>query len=124
MKKSIKKEKVQYRCLSIKDRLDLIEWNKKKSVSNKSKGGKKKSLNKMARELRGKSYQDFLKSDYWRIVRYKVLKRDGHRCVICKNKYALEVHHDSYKNHFKEHEHLGDLMTLCRDCHKEHHYSS
>lgn len=74
-------------------------------------------------ELKALPYKEFLKTKYWHIVRTKILKRDGHKCIICKNKTSLQVHHDSYKNHGNELKHLDELMTLCDKCHKEHHYS-
>lgn len=90
----------------------------------KSKRKKKKTTNKLSAEhLRGKPYHIFLKSKYWSIVRKRVLERDGKKCIICGHDKFLEVHHNSYKNHFNEHNHLDDLMTLCRKCHKEHHYA-
>jgi len=76
-----------------------------------------------ADHLIGKSYFDFLDSKYWKIVREMVLKRDNNQCRICSTKTGLQVHHDTYKNHFNEHLHLEDLLTLCGDCHKEHHYA-
>lgn len=66
-------------------------------------------------------YSDFLKGKYWQQVRKSVLKRDKNMCIICKLESNLQVHHDTYKNHGDEMNHLEDLMTLCRKCHKEHH---
>jgi len=76
-----------------------------------------------ADHLIGKSYFDFLDSKYWKTVREMVLKIDKHQCRICSTKTGLQVHHDTYRNHFKEHLHLEDLLTLCGDCHKEHHFA-
>lgn len=45
------------------------------------------------------------------------------RLEDCKQNGVLQVHHDTYKNHFEELNHLEDLMTLCDNCHKEHHYA-
>lgn len=69
------------------------------------------------------TYANFLKTKYWQKVRKAVFKRDKSQCVICKSTFDLEAHHDSYKNHGNELNHLEDLMTLCRECHKEHHYA-
>lgn len=119
-----------YRFLSKKDYHDFQEFKKRidnRSVSKKKKKKKKKkcsdNLSRLADSLRGKPYSEFLKSRYWYIVREKVLKRDGFKCVICSKPYSLEIHHDSYKNHFREHLNLSDLMTLCKSCHREHHYA-
>lgn len=88
-----------------------------------NKKSKPKSIAQMCREAYNTTYREFLLTDYWKAVRKKVLRRDGYKCVICKSNIQLQVHHDSYKNHYKEHLHLEDLMTLCKKCHKEHHYA-
>jgi len=81
----------------------------------------KKGLN--ADHLKGENYAVFLNSKYWNTVRNMVLKRDKFKCVICSETKLLQVHHNSYKNHFNEHKHLEDLMTLCKSCHQAHHYA-
>lgn len=73
--------------------------------------------------LRRMNYAEFLESKYWKYVRKVVLARDNYKCMICKKNSELNIHHDTYKHHFKELDHLEDLMTLCRTCHKEHHYA-
>lgn len=119
------KEFIKYKCLSKKDKVDLKKWNKPKNIKKKIIKPKVKSeMDNLSDKIKGKSYTKFLNSEYWQIVRTKVLKRDNHECIICKSKEKLEVHHDTYKNHFNEHKHLEDLMTLCRKCHTEHHYSN
>ena len=54
-------------------------------------------------------------------VRLLVLKRDGYKCYLCGSEQELQVHHGTYKNHFKEHRNLGDLITLCKQCHEKEH---
>lgn len=66
-------------------------------------------------------YEKFLKSEYWLGVRQEVLKRDEFKCQCCDAKESLQVHHLTYENYGKEHEHLEDLITLCDDCHKKQH---
>jgi 5-methylcytosine-specific restriction endonuclease McrA len=74
-------------------------------------------------------YNTFLKSNYWKKVRKLVLIRDKYRCQICITKYApykydkkdLEIHHQTYKNHKNELNHLDDLVTLCKWCHEYMH---
>lgn len=110
----------------IKQEQAFRRYKKQRGIKPKGKGKKKKTVNTKfpnTAHLKGKSYFEFLNSDYWKIVRQMVLRRDKNACVICKSTIFLQVHHDTYKNHFKEHLHLEDLMTLCRKCHKEHHYA-
>jgi len=92
----------------------------KKKVRTESKKPKS-TMSEMADKLRGKTYKYFLRSKYWRIVREMVLKRDGNKCVRCNCKTSLQIHHKTYKNHFREHENLRDLETLCKTCHEKHH---
>lgn len=99
-----------------KDAKRLSVKPKKKKIKFKSKG-----LN--ADHLRDDNYAVFLNSKYWNAVRNLVLKRDKFKCVICSETKNLQIHHNTYKNHFNEHKHLGDLMTLCKECHKQHHYA-
>jgi len=66
-------------------------------------------------------YNTFLKSSYWRYVRKLVVERDGKKCTKCGDKKSLQAHHLTYANHYNEHKHLEDLVTLCSNCHKEEH---
>lgn len=119
---SNKNKPSDYICLSEKDRQDKKKWFSNKKTKPKSKANNKQLMDKMADKLKGRPYSEFLKSKYWSIVRQRVLQRDGSKCVICSYSKNLQVHHDNYKNHFREHRHLNNLMTLCGKCHKEHHY--
>ena len=91
----------------------------------KPKRKKKVDTNKVERiaKLKKMPYKQFLKTSYWKNVRQLVLKRDGFSCVICKYDKYLQIHHNSYKNHGDEANHIYDLMTLCKNCHKEHHFA-
>ena|SRR5690606_32584214 len=123
---TVKEEYKRYRAFVRKTK-KLHHWGQlskpthKKKKHKKKKPGYNKTMDEMAQSLKGKSYQDFLESEYWGIVRSMVMKRDGYKCIICKSTKRLQVHHDTYRNHFKEHRNLKDLMVLCRDCHYEHH---
>lgn len=71
---------------------------------------------------RSKQYREFLKSDYWQDVRNKVLTRDNHTCQKCNSVRSLQVHHLSYLHHRDELNHLEDLITVCRECHRKLHH--
>jgi len=65
---------------------------------------------------RKESYCKFLKSDYWKKKRLKVLKKNKFKCFICGGR-AWQVHHKSYNNLGRESE--KDLIALCGKCHKK-----
>ena len=56
----------------------------------------------------------------WTRIRVKVLKRDGHCCVICRGTDRLCVDHKVPFHNFpsvREANRLGNLQTLCCHCH-------
>lgn len=72
-------------------------------------------------------YREYLRSPRWRVLRWLRKVRDGGVCRECLRhgritRRRLEVHHTSYRNKggafFAE---LGDLVTLCADCHAARH---
>jgi len=63
-------------------------------------------------------YVLFLRSNYWKRVRKKVLQRDNYTCTQCGRHKQLQVHHLTYEHHNFEHLYLGDLTTLCNKCHE------
>lgn len=71
--------------------------------------------------LKTLAYGDFLKTPYWKAIAQKVRQRANWRCQMCNTKRALEVHHRSYDCHGREHDNLGDLIAICRECHGLHH---
>jgi len=57
----------------------------------------------------------------FRELRPMVMKRDGHKCVLCDGMEKLEVHHideDPLSNR------VSNLVTLCRACHEKVHFSA
>ena len=66
-------------------------------------------------------YERYMQSPEWRSTRRLALKRDGFRCRACQSRQHLQVHHLSYKHFGHEAEHLEDLKTLCRKCHRRAH---
>lgn len=65
------------------------------------------------------SYEDYLLSPEWRVLRRLALEAVGHRCVICDGTRDLQVHHRNYER--LGHERLPDLTVLCDDCHAVFH---
>jgi len=60
-------------------------------------------------------YSEYMKSDKWKAIRLKVLKRDDYLCQACLDAPAQDVHHKTYEN-------IGDelmyeLISVCRHCH-------
>jgi hypothetical protein len=72
--------------------------------------------------LRELEYRVFLETPYWRSVAAAVKARDGRKCVVCNSPRKIAAHHRTYAHHGAEHLHLGDLTTLCDDCHQRHHF--
>jgi hypothetical protein len=68
---------------------------------------------------KGGAYRLYLDSKKWKYKRKRIKRRDGWRCHVCGNKEFLHVHHLTYDNLFNERK--SDLVTLCKDCHKELH---
>ena len=60
-------------------------------------------------------HSEYLKTDKWKSIRLKVLKRDDYLCQCCLEATATEVHHLSYA-HWKD-EWMHELMSVCYNCH-------
>lgn len=60
-------------------------------------------------------YKRYIRSNEWQQKRKERLEKDNHRCKNCGGKRGLEVHHKNYDNFGSES--IGDLATLCKDCH-------
>lgn len=60
--------------------------------------------------------------NYWLIgditesTRNEVLDRDNHKCVICKSKSSLHIHHLIKRKYGGSHN-TNNLVTLCSKCH-------
>ena len=65
------------------------------------------------------SYEEYMQSEDWRIIRQDALERAGFRCDECESEENLEVHHKTYKNMGNEKD--EDLQVLCKECHDEKH---
>lgn len=60
-------------------------------------------------------YDKYLRTRKWKEKRKEVLELYGRICMIC-GKKASQVHHLNYENVGKED--VGDLIPLCKRCHK------
>ena len=70
-----------------------------------------------------KTYAEKLLDPRWQKLRLEVLQKDDFTCQYCGNKEkTLHVHHFCYPKSGNPWEsELGDLMTLCSDCHSVQH---
>lgn len=65
-------------------------------------------------------YSDYLKTEHWKKKREEVLREYGYRCSFCNaNDTELHCHHRTYKN--VGYEQKGDVICLCKKCHKVFH---
>lgn len=71
--------------------------------------------------LQAMSYDDFLKTTYWIVIRNYLFATRDRCCYKCSRGGLLVLHHLNYEHHGYEHEHLDELVFLCRECHEENH---
>jgi hypothetical protein len=69
--------------------------------------------------LRGLPYADYLRSDYWKRVRWVIIRDSELRCRICNAGGNLRVHHRDYSSIGREK--ISDLICVCDACHKLFH---
>lgn len=65
------------------------------------------------------SYEEYLRTEHWRVTRMAALDRAEHQCQLCSNTESLQVHHRTYERLWGERP--SDLIALCRDCHARFH---
>jgi hypothetical protein len=71
--------------------------------------------------MNGVPWNDYYKTEYWQKLSTEAKCRDEFKCVQCKRRTYLQVHHKSYKNCGNWEKELNDLVTLCRSCHEQVH---
>lgn len=69
--------------------------------------------------LRSLPYEEYLKTDHWKQVRTKAVRRALYRCELCGAGGILHVHHKSYERLGCEDE--RDVIALCPSCHETEH---
>lgn len=68
-------------------------------------------------QLKVMDYQQYLGSYWWRLCKKINRKRE---CEKCGFNHELDLHHLNYENRGEEKS--GDLITLCRRCHRDIHF--
>ena len=70
----------------------------------------------------GIKYNNFLKSEWWKGLREKKLKKKK-QCYVCGNKLYLQVHHYNYRFKYSgsASKAVKDTHLLCSGCHQEFH---
>lgn len=72
-------------------------------------------------KLRVMPYQDFLQTDYWKLIRQHLMLARGSKCQKCGDSGELHIHHLSYDRRGMEHTALHHLKILCAKHHREVH---
>lgn len=85
-------------------------------------------MNDSYKKFQFAQYSILLHDVRWRNKCKEILKRDEKKCIICKSKEHLHVHHRQYhfskamKRHINPWEYNNFyLITLCENCHKVGH---
>ena len=67
-------------------------------------------------------YSESLKDPRWQKKRLEVLQRDDFSCTRCTEKEkTLIVHHCRYDGKMAHETNTDNLITLCEECHNDHH---
>ncbi len=74
--------------------------------------------------IKNMSYQDFLKTPYWKTIAAHIRYKAGYRCQLCNNANNLNTHHRDYGIHGFEHANMHELIALCSNCHNKFHNKS
>lgn len=79
----------------------------------------------LVNKIKSMSYDDFLKTKFWRAISEYMKFRYFYKCRFCGSYIDLVTHHKTYKNH--GYEYLPDVMSsdlivVCDKCHKRIHH--
>ena len=66
-------------------------------------------------DLRGVDLKVYYQCRWWNMRRHRALELAGMKCQLCAATSGLSVHHNSYKNLYREPD--ADLVVLCGPCH-------
>jgi 5-methylcytosine-specific restriction endonuclease McrA len=92
---------------------------KKRGGGYKPKINKKRKSNKVRKTKPKTTYQDYIDSDQWRMMRAGLFYLRGEKCERCGAEKNLHIHHKTYDRLYCEL--LEDLEILCASCHKKEH---
>lgn len=67
------------------------------------------------KDLKTMPYSEYLQTPEWKEKRKKALRFARFKCQLCNSAERLNVHHRTYERLGQEL--MGDLITLCNDCH-------
>ena len=77
---------------------------------------------KVSEKLSRWEYNQALKHPKWQRKRLKVFERDKWKCTECGDKETtLHIHHLKYTKKYPWDEPLGNLKTVCSNCHRKTH---
>ncbi|MBE9193789.1 hypothetical protein IQ219_00240 [Synechocystis sp. LEGE 06083] len=74
-----------------------------------------------ADHLAALNYQDFLRTDYWRVVARNCRYNAWYRCQFCGLRDTLDVHHLNYDFRGQEILFPHTITCICRQCHDQAH---
>lgn len=86
---------------------------------------KRRLQNEGIADISGRGYDAYLRSNLWKKIRDWVLERDDFSCAVCAHKRVnaslqeFDVHHRDYATTTLEGCNDGQLVTVCRQCHKK-----
>ena len=72
---------------------------------------------KLVTSLGYKSYKNYLRSELWKKIRSRILRRSKGRCEICHVNPARQVHHKRYSKKVLTGNDDSGLVAICDECH-------
>lgn len=77
-----------------------------------------KARDLILKDLGYSSYQEYLKSPKWELIRRLALERDGYICRACRKNAATEVHHFAYTRPIMLGIDIWGVAAVCHGCHE------
>lgn len=73
--------------------------------------------NRILKEMGFESYDEYLRSELWNSIRFRLIRSKGFTCECC-GKRASQVHHSMYRKENLTGQSLRGMKAVCRDCHR------